>query len=650
MKNQKLNINLSFKHFFSLVCIAISFSAYNQTETITDKVESPFFQVENNSENIDLPLINSSVNVVISGIIADVTVQQKYTNKSNTSIDAKYIFPGSSKSAVYAMKMKIGEREIIAKVKEKEIAKQDFEKAKEAGKSASLLEQFRPNVFQMNVANILPEETIVVELKYTEILVPTEGKYQFVYPKVVGTRYTDKDGLEKNSWVLNPFTNPETSNDDFTKPSFDINIKLHSALNLKQLQSTSHKVNIDYQNKKDATVYLKKNEVNNNNADFILEYELGGQNIETGTLLYEGENENFFMSIIEPPKRKQHAKTVAREYIFIVDVSGSMNGFPIDISKRLMTNLIGNLNENDFFNVILFAGGSDIFSSSSVPATKYNLKNAISFIDKEPGNGGTELLPALKRALNLPKNEAYSRTMVIATDGFITVEKEAFELIRNNLNKSNVFSFGIGLNPNRFLIEGIARAGHGEPMVITSEKDAKKMAEKFRNYIQSPILTNIKIDFEGFEAYDVQPQSFPDVFAEKPLIIFGKWKGDKKGTINLTGTSPSGKIQETLQIKDANTASNNNALQYLWARYKILELSDYYSAAKESGLKEKITSLGLNYNLLTEFTSFIAVDEKNKVSNINTSTNNGAVPEPHEWVLIILVLIVVLFFSLKSYI
>ena len=150
-------------------------------------------------------------------------------------------------------------------------------------------------------------------------------------------------------------------------------------------------------------------------------------------LVYEGEEENFFMAMVQPPERMTREMTPAREYIFIVDVSGSMHGFPLDISKKLMKKLIGNLNPTDKFNIMLFAGGSEVFSENSVNATPEKISDAIYFIDKEQGSGGTEILPALKKALRLEKAEGLSRIFIIATDGYVGVEKETFDLMRKHL-------------------------------------------------------------------------------------------------------------------------------------------------------------------------------------------------------------------------
>src|SRR5215207_5487448 len=172
---------------------------------------------------------------------------------------------------------------------------------------------------------------------------------------------------------------------------------------------------------------------------------------------------------------------------------------------------------------MLFAGGSRLLAPRSLPATPANVNAAIAEIERETGGGGTELGQALDEALALPGNDGVSRTTIVVTDGFISAEASVFEGIRRNLNRSNLFAFGIGSSVNRHLIEGMARAGQGEPFVAIDADEAKEVAKRFQEYVRSPALTDIAIHTEGFETYDIEPLSIPDLFADRPLVVFGKW-------------------------------------------------------------------------------------------------------------------------------
>jgi Ca-activated chloride channel family protein len=287
-----------------------------------------------------------------------------------------------------------------------------------------------------------------------------------------------------------------------------------------------------------------------------------------------------------------------------------MHGFPLDISKTLLRNLFANLRPKDYFNVLLFSGDNAALSEHSLPATKENLELAIKVIDEEQGSGGTEVLPALQRALALPRAQGTSRNVVIVTDGYVTVETEAFDLIRKSLGQANFFAFGIGSSVNRFIMEGMARVGMGEPFVIEKPEAAATQAEKFRKYIQSPVLTDINVSFHGFDAYDVEPEYVPDVLAERPIIIAGKWRGSDKGSIKVTGMSAQGEYSQTVSVAEFPPNAANSALRYLWARQRIQMLADYNNLAEDSGRVKEVTQLGLKYNLLTNYTSFVAIDQK----------------------------------------
>ncbi|MEO0249568.1 MAG: VIT and VWA domain-containing protein, partial [candidate division WOR-3 bacterium] len=495
----------------------------------------------------------------------------------------------------------IGRRTIEAHIEKREDARKAYEQAREQGKSASLLEQQRPNVFQMNVANIMPGDVIRVELRYTETIVPTDRIYEFVYPTVVGPRYSGQrieTAPPSERWVENPYLHQQEA----PGYAFDISVSLTTGLPIRDLSSPSHKVNLSYDGPAQATVALDPSERHGGNRDYILRYRLDGDRVQSGLLLYQGEQENFFLLMMQPPIRLSSAHIPGREYIFIVDVSGSMHGFPLEISKALLKNLIGNLRPTDLFNVLLFSGGSSIMAEESLPATTENINRAVQLIGRQQGGGGTELLPALKRALSLKQPKNYSRTIVIATDGFVTVEEEVFDLIRANLGRANIFPFGIGTSVNRHIIEGMAHVGMGEPFVITSPEQAASKAERFRAMIASPVLTQVNVQFRGFETHDVEPVAIPDVLAERPVLVFGKWRGTLQGRITLSGISGDGVHTDTLDVGQLTPQEKNGALQYLWARHRIRLLSDYNRLRPNDTRIKEITHLGLAYRLLTAHT------------------------------------------------
>ncbi len=613
-----------------MVLFIINIALSRETENnATDRTLSPYFFVKSDEPGTDqLPLKSTSAEISIAGVIADVTITQVYKNHGKKALEAIYVFPASTRAAVYGMKMTVGERTVVAKIREKEKARKDYEQAKQEGKSASLLEQHRPNVFQMNVANIMPGDEIRVVLSYTELLVPTDSIYEFVYPTVVGPRYSETPAQSapvSEKWVENPYMHEEKA----PPYTFDIRVDISAGLPIRYAGCDTHKTDIQYLGKSVAAVTLDKSEKYGGNRDFILKYRLAGDKIESGLLLYQGEDENFFLLMVQPPGKVRQEHIPPREYIFVVDVSGSMHGFPLDVSKELLRNLITSLKPEDKFNVLLFAGDSEVMSEyGSVPATKRNLRKAVNLIERQRGGGGTRILPALQRALDMPRETGMSRSIVPVTDGYVSAEPEIFNLIQENLDEANLFAFGIGSSVNRYLIEGMAHIGMGEPFILTIAADAQAQAEKFRQYIQSPVLTGINRDFGKFDAYDIQPPAVPDVLAERPVICFGKWRGDSKGKIELSGYSGTRKYRKEFDVGNVRPMKKNSGLRYLWARHRIKTLQYHNGLHKDDEKVRMITELGLKYNLLTNYTSFVAIDSVVRNVKGESETVKQALPLP----------------------
>ncbi|MFQ5840833.1 MAG: VIT domain-containing protein [Thermodesulfobacteriota bacterium] len=587
--------------FGLLISILLPISSYAEEN---GKTLSPYFFVRSDDTSLDpFPLLETKAEVNILGVIAEIELTQVYKNEGKRTIEAIYVFPLGTKSAIHAMRMRIGTRIIEAKIEERAMAKLIYERAKEEGKVASLLEQQRPNVFQMKVANIMPGDVIQVMVNYTELLVPEDGTYEFVFPTVVGPRYSEKrenEATDDDTWLSTPYLH-EGEEPPYR---FGIKVNIRSGVSLGRVWVPSHKVNVR-QTMDEAEVNLSPEEEKGGDRDFILRYTLGGETIQSGLLLYPGEEEKFFLLMVQPPEKVTLDAVPPREYLFIVDVSGSMHGFPLTVSKALIKRTIGNLRGKDYFNILFFAGGSKVLSPHPLPASEGNKNKAFVMLEEQRGGGGTRILPALKRALSLEKREGFSRIVVIATDGYVAVEKEVFDLMRKNLNEANFFPFGIGKGVNRYLIEGMARVGRGEPFVASNQEEALKVAEKFLDYIRSPLLTDIEVEFQGFDAYDVEPLSPPDLFARRPLIVFGKYR-NAEGKMRVRGKTVWGDYEKGIEVSRFMEDGDNEALKYLWARERIACLSDYGKVGAK--VAEEVKNLGLKYHLMTQYTSFVAVD------------------------------------------
>jgi Ca-activated chloride channel homolog len=604
-----------------LACIAasllaamllVAWSPAHAENTEASAPQSPYFHVQSDDPALDaLPLKSTHVSVRIAGVIAAVTVRQTYRNEGQRSIEARYVFPGSTRAAVHAMNVRLGERLIAAQIREKQRARLEYDAAKRAGQSAALLEQERPNVFSMNVAHILPGEEVRVELKYTELIAPNEGLYRFVFPTVVGPRYVSApaDGASPAQGRF-----PATAHLRPGVPSsaaFDLELHIDAPLPVTQLHSASHRLEVQGQGSRSVQLALADDEARDN-RDFVLDYRLAGSHTATGLMLYRTPNEpgaeNFFLALVEPPAAIAPVQINPRDYIFVVDISGSMHGYPLQTAKVLLRELIGSLRASDTFNVMLFSGSNRLLAEQSVPATRANIERALLIIDRAGGGGSTEIVPALRRVAALPKPAEVSRSVIVVTDGYVTVENEVFQLVRRNLGQFNLFAFGIGSAVNHHLIEGLARAGQGEAFVVTRPDQAAQQAERLRRMIAAPVLTQLRARFDGLQVYDVEPASLPDVLGGRPVLLWGKWRGEPLGAkLVLEGRSASG---DHVEVVDAPAPiADAVALRHLWARQRIAQLSDDEALLGGQAQRTAITELGLRYGLLSAYTSFIAVDQ-----------------------------------------
>ena len=350
------------------------------------------------------------------------------------------------------------------------------------------------------------------------------------------------------------------------------------------------------------------------NRDFILRWKLGGDQVDAGLLLHRGEATNHFLLQIEPPQRITPGKVPPRDYVMVLDVSGSMKGFPLDTAKNLLRDLVLGLKPGDTFNVVCFASGSGLLSETPLPANAENLDRARRFIDGQEAGGGTELAAALQRSMALPGGDDRSRSILLVTDGYVSADAAVRDLIRSRIGSANLFAFGIGSSVNRELIESAARAGGGEATIVTTSAESGPAAKKFLEYVSNPVLAKVRIEAEGVTLGGVEPNPCQDVFASRPLLLTGTWTGEAKGKIIVRGIGGNGTpFEKKIDLAEAAGARgvNHPALPVLWARERVRHLTE--NVRRDAETVGEITGLGLGYSLLTPYTSFLAIDETPRV-------------------------------------
>jgi Ca-activated chloride channel family protein len=562
------------------------------------------------------PLKTTNVKAEISGFLSRVRVVQEFENTYAEKIEAVYVFPLPANAAVDDMTMRVGERTIRGQIKKREDAKEIYEAAKSNGQTAALLDQERTNIFTQAVANILPGEKVVIEISYVETLKYENGQYEFVFPMTVGPRYIPGTPTGKTSSGFAPDTTKVPDGSKITpqvaamRAGHDISIEvsLDAGVPVDLVESKSHQIESLMLSANSYNVRLK-NEKTIPNKDFVLRYDVTGKKIEDAILMHRGSKGGYFSLILQPPDNPRVEDITPKEIVFVVDTSGSMSGFPLDKAKESMKMALEGLNPRDTFNLITFAGDTSVLFDKPVPASAENLKKAWNFLETREGGGGTEMMKAIKTALDPSDSQEHVRVVCFMTDGYVGNEAEIIAEIQRHKN-ARVFSFGIGGSVNRMLLDKMAEEGRGEVEYVALEDDGSAAARRFHERVRSPLLTDISIDFGGLEVADVYPKTVNDLFSAKPIVVHGRFTKPGSGTIKLRGKSAGREIVREIAVVFPEAETRHDVLATLWARRKIDDLTaqDYQNQKPE--IREQITSLGLEYRLMTQFTSFVAVEER----------------------------------------
>jgi len=571
------------------------------------------------------PLKQTNVKAEISGFISRVVVTQEFENPFKEKIEAVYTFPLPQNAAVDDMTMIVGDRTVRGRILRREEAQAVYDAARSGGQVASLLDQERPNIFTQSVANIMPGEQVKVTISYVETLKYEDGSYEFVFPLVVGPRYVpgSATGSRVNGGaVFSPDTDivPDASRitprpvPEGMRAGHDVSldITLDAGVPIEDVTSKSHAIDLERPDGSRAHVRLKDSSVIPN-KDFILRYDVAGKTISDALLTHRSEKGGFFTLIIQPPERVTVEDVTPKELVFVLDTSGSMSGFPIEKAKETMQLALDGLYPADTFNLITFAGDTRILFPAPVSATPENLKKAQAFLAGSSGAGGTEMMKAIKASLDPSDAQGHMRIVCFMTDGYVGNDMEIISEVQKHPN-ARVFAFGIGSSVNRFLLDKMAEQGRGEVEYVALNDDGSAAARRFHQRVRNPLLTDISIDWKGLPVADVYPQRIPDLFGAKPLILTGRYTAAGSGTIHLKGKMSGRDFEREIAIDFPTMESQHDVLAPLWARTRIEELmgQDYLGAQRGSmrpELKETVTNLGLEYRLMTQFTSFVAVEE-----------------------------------------
>lgn len=576
------------------------------------------------------PLKRTEVSAKVSGTVAGTTVTQTFTNPFHRVIEARYTFPLPNDSAINDFVMEANGRRIVGVIRPKEEARRVYREALASGRTATLLTQKRPNVFNQSVANIAVGGDVKVKITYYQNLPYVNGRFEYVFPMTLGQRYhssnsgTSREGAttaSKGDGLAD--SHPHAGGAEPVRVrsllpgmrsgmdvKLEVEIDAGMPIDLSSLGAAAHEVVAQVHEDDHVTVSLARHDAIPN-RDFVLRWSLHGDEPGVGLLTHRGEHGRFFQLHMHPQLDPADVDITPREITFIMDVSGSMSGEPSRISRELIGKVLARLHPDDRFNIVKFASGNDQLFDSPATNVPANIEKANEFLSRADVGGGTEMLAGLERALAAKHDPRYLQMFCFLSDGFISGENYVFKTIRHQGKDARFFSFGIGAAPNRHLLDGIAGQGKGKAVYCqrVGGKYNRDAVNEFFEAIDSPVLCDIDIDWNGVAVTDISPARVTDLFAGHPLVVRGRSKVGGAHTIYVRGRVGANYVEYPLKL-DFDNAGNHPAVPVIWARNRVAELeSEMLDDQEDPRLIQEITDTALKFNLMSRFTSFTAVDE-----------------------------------------
>ena len=549
---------------------------------------------KSSGEYASLELVSAEYEADIFGMLATVTIKQNFRNPSDQWVtEGVYAFPVASQSAVYGMKLIIGSRIIEGEIHEKEEAEQIYEQAKLSGQTASIVKQYRPNLFTTDVANIGPKENVSIEITYQQTLRYDSGHFDFRIPLAIKPRYVPGD-----NYKTLPGANVSNSN----KRSITIN--LDAGFELAELQSLNHDIDVK-ETFAQHSIQLMDNELFDAN-DFVLRWQpLAGSEPKAAYFSEYKDGHEYALLMMLPPQTSEKL-TQPRNITYIIDTSGSMHGTALDQAKDALLYAMSELESDSYFNIIDFDSTAKPLFTQAQQATPDNIAYALDFIDKLNSDGGTNIAPALQIAMQ-PQNIIPDRLnqIIFITDGSVGNEAQIFQQIAQDIGDARLFTVAIGPAPNNYFMNKAAMFGRGTYTHIAKLSQVDQSMSELFTKIASPALTDIALDWKNPVAQN--PSTIPDLYQGEPVILTAKL-AQKQSDFNISGMvndSNNWSSQMTM-----NSDGQSNGIARLWARNQVEELTDNLMLGGDyEMLKDQIIDLGLKHHLITEFTALVAVDK-----------------------------------------
>jgi Ca-activated chloride channel homolog len=586
------------------------------------------------TERGNLPLDRIDVRADITGLSSRVELTQDFINAFDVPLEASYVFPLPDRGAVTAMRMTADGRVVEAELQERAAARQAYDDAVAAGQRASIAEEERPDVFTLRVGNIVPGERVSVVLTLVCPLPYEDGEATFRFPLVVAPRYIpgtaldgcavgdgyadDTDAVPDASRITPPVLLPGFPNP--VRLSIDVGID-SAGLSLSEVRSSLHAVSTD-----GGRLRIQPGE--RVNRDFVLRLRYGSGDFTDSLLLVpdaEGDEGTYRLTVLPPIS---DAATRPRDLVLVLDRSYSMAGWKMVAARRAAARIVDTLTTADRFAVLTFDDRVDRpagLPAGLVEATDRNRYRAVEHLARVDARGGTEMLSPLRDALGLlGDSQGRDAVVVLVTDGQVADEDQILRELSGDLGRVRVHAVGIDQAVNAGFLGRLAGIGGGRCELVESEDRLDEAMEVIHRRIGAPLVHGLRLHAEGLATLEdtATPVRLPDLFADVPLVVAGRYRGPATGSLAVRGTTGDGR---DWSVTAAGQRREAPAVTAQWARAHLRDLEDHYAAASDwhvlgspQELEKRIVDTSLRFSVLCRFTAYVAIDTR--------VVANGSVP------------------------
>lgn len=571
------------------------------TRISAQDIPFPRFIVNSDASDIDSLLPDSThIEAHVSGIITEVIIKQFFVYQGSSTLEASLLMPMHPSIMIHGGMVKVGNQSYKAEMKDKEKVREIYDQAKKK-LDPFFLSWNEPNAFQMHVSGIQPGMRVSYEIRYTQIMKPNSGTYQLVLPKPLRPYYLkvlDFVPLYRDTFSDTSFSEMK----EFPAGSFTSTVIVAKGGSMANCTAKGFAL----QENESAFIGTFSSKSPHSPQELSVEYQFADQEPAANVMMYEDNNDKFFLLTLHPPVNKQlRDSNHSHEYVILCDSSALETG----AASTFWNSFSKGLYPGDKVNIQHFGNENIQLSDTSQFCTKDMVSRAHVFFNRVQETEGLEPIALIDRLTNIlsqPQSGSMSaRTIIILSNGFVDAGPDIFEQVKMQLTDANIFAIATGNESNERFFDAISRLTMSEPMALKGNLESmEQQSNNIVRMLQNPALTKLKVGFDGFNAIELEPASYPDLYSERPVMIFGKFKGKAKGRIVITGMMGDKSFAKTLEISSIKQTVSNTALPYLWAKQRIALLIDYNVYERTSQRVNEITKLGKRYGVQTPYTAF----------------------------------------------